>query len=91
MTVIFHINYYLCKAFVSNLSANVKLSKAQMFEIIQSHEFLGRLLGLWIKVDLQLMKNVFQPLTKSVLIPTGLKAPASAVDAGINRGILKSG
>ena len=29
------------------------------------------------------MKNVLKPLTKSVLIPLGLKAAASATDAAI--------
>ena len=43
------------------------------------------------KVDLALRKKVFQPLAKSVLIPLGLKAAASAVIAGINKKILDSG
>ena len=30
------------------------------------------------------MKNVIKPLDKSVLIPLGLTAAASAADAGIN-------
>ena len=43
------------------------------------------------KVDLALMKKVFQPLAKSVLIPLELKAAASAAVAGINKKILDSG
>ena len=37
------------------------------------------------------MKSVIQPLAKSVLIPLGLTAAASAADAGIYKKILGSG
>ena len=37
------------------------------------------------------MKNLFKPLAKSVLIPLGLTAAASAADAGIHKKILRSG
>ena len=37
------------------------------------------------------MKNVLKSLTKSVLIPLGLTAAASAADAGIHKKILGSG
>ena len=37
------------------------------------------------------MKNVIDPLAKSVLIPLGLTAAASAADAGIHKKILGSG
>ena len=37
------------------------------------------------------MKNVVQPLAKSVLIPLGLTAAASAADAGIHKKVLDSG
>ena len=36
-------------------------------------------------------KSVIKPLAKSVLIPLGLKAAASAADAGIRKKILGSG
>ena len=36
-------------------------------------------------------KNVVKPLAKSVLIPLGLTAAASAADTGINKKILGSG
>ena len=36
------------------------------------------------------MKNVLTPLAKSVLIPLGLTAAASAADAGIHKKILGS-
>ena len=40
---------------------------------------------------LPLMKNVIKPLAKSVLIPLGLTAAASAADAGIHKKILGLG
>ena len=59
--------------------------------MIQSGGFLGRLLGLLLKTGLPLIKNVIKPLAKSVLIPLGLTAAASAADAGIHKKILGSG
>ena len=47
--------------------------------------FLGRLLGPLLKTGLPLIKNVIKPLAKSVLIPLGLTAAASATDAGIHK------
>ena len=58
--------------------------------MIQSGGFLGRLLSPLPKTGLQLMKNVINPLAKSVLIPLGLAA-ASAADAGIHKKILGFG
>ena len=43
------------------------------------------------KTGLPLIKNVIKPLAKSVLIPLGLTAAASAADAGIHKKILGSG
>ena len=51
--------------------------------MIQSGRFLGRLLGPLLKIGLPLIKNVIKPV-KSVLIPVGLTAAASAADAGIH-------
>ena len=51
--------------------------------MIHSGGFLGRLLGPLLKTGLPLTKNVIKPLAKSVLIPLGLTAAASAADAGI--------
>ena len=68
-----------------------KLSKAQISKIIQYWGFLGRLLGPLLKTGLPLIKNVIKPLAKSVLIPLGLTAAASAADAGIHKKILGSG
>ena len=46
--------------------------------------FPGRLLDPLLKRPIPLMKNVIKPLAKSVLIPLGLTAAASALDAGIH-------
>ena len=51
--------------------------------MIPSGGFLGRLLGPLLKTGLRLIKNVIKPLVKSVLIPLGLTAAASAADVGI--------
>ena len=80
----------LCKAFANYLSTNIKLSKTQLPMMIQSGGFLGKLLGPLLRTGLPLMKNVIQPLAKSVLIPLALTA-ASAADAGIHKKILGSG
>ena len=53
--------------------------------MIQSEGFLGKLLGPLLKTGLPLIKNVITPLNKSVLIPLGLIAAASAADAGIHK------
>ena len=53
--------------------------------MIQSRGFLGRLLGPLLKTESPLMKSVIKPLAKSVLIPLGLTAAASAADAGIHK------
>ena len=59
----------------------------QISKMIKSGGFLGRLLGLLFKAGLPLMKNVIKPSAKSVLIPLGLTAAASAADAGIHKKI----
>ena len=75
----------LRKAFANHSSADIKLSKTQLSKMIQSGGFLGRLLGSLSKTGLPLITNVTKPLAKSVLIPLGLNAAASAADAGIHR------
>ena len=77
--------------FVEPLSTDIKLSKTQISRFIHSGGFLGRLLGPLLKTGLPLIKNVIKPLAKSVLIPLGLTAAASAADAGIHKKILRSG
>ena len=68
-------------AFNNNVSADLKLSKAQITKIIQSGGFLGSLLS---ELAGPLMK-VTVPLAKSVLAPLGITAAASATDAGIQK------
>ena len=75
----------LRKTFANNSSTDIKLSKTQLSKMIQSGGFLGRLLGPLLKTGLPLIKNVIKPLAKSVLIPLGLTAAASAADAGIHK------
>ena len=79
------------KAFAKNTSTDIKLSKTQLSEMIQSGGFLGRLLGPLLKTGLPLIKSVIKPLAKSVLIPLGLTAAASAAGARIHKKILGSG
>ena len=75
----------LCKALANNLSSNIKLSKTELSKMIPSGGFLGRLLGPLLKTGLPIIKNIIKPLAKSVLIPLGLTATASAADAGIHK------
>ena len=68
-------------AFESNMSTDIKLSRAQISEIIQSWGFLGSLLS---KIASLLMK-VAVPLAKNILAPLGITAAASAIDARIQK------
>ena len=79
------------KAFANNSSVDIKFSKTQLSKMIQSGGFLGKLLGPLLKTGLPLMKSVITALAKSILIPLGLTAAASAADAGIHKKILGSG
>ena len=79
------------KASAKNTSIDIKLTKTQLSKMIQSGGFLGRLLGPLLKTGLPLMKSVIKSLPKSVLIPLGLMAAASAADAGMHQKILGSG
>ena len=72
-------------AFNNNMSTDLKLSRAQINEITQSGGFLSKLLSPLLKTGLPLIKNVIKPLAKSVLIPLGITAAASAADAGIHK------
>ena len=58
--------------------------------MIQSGGFLGRLFGALLKTGLPLIKNVIKPFAKSVLIPLGFTAAASATDAGMHKKVLGS-
>ena len=81
----------LHKAFVNKSSTDIKISKTQISNMIQSGGFLGRIRDPLLKTGLPLIKNITNLLTKSVLIPLGLTAAASAVDAGIHKKIFGSG
>ena len=63
------------------------MSKAQIFNIIQSGRFLGSLLS---KLAGPLMK-IAVPLVKNILAPLGITAAALAIDAGIQKKINGSG
>ena len=78
-------------AFNNNISTDLKLSKAQINKIIQCEGFLSKLLGPLLKTGLPSIKIEIKPLAKSVLIPLGLTAAASAADAGIHKKISGSG
>ena len=75
----------LRKAFANYLSTNIKLSKTQISNMIQSGGSLGRLLDTLLKTRLPLIKNVIKSLAKSVLIPLGITAAASAADAEMHK------
>ena len=64
--------------------------KLTVGKIGQSGGFQVRLLGLLSKAGVPLMKNVFQPLAKSVLIPLRLTATTSATDAVIHKKMFES-
>ena len=81
----------LRKVFANYLSTDMKLLKTQISKMTQSVRYLGRPLGPLLTTELPLMKNVIKPLAKSVLIPLGSTAAASAADAGIHKKILGSG
>ena len=55
-----------------------------MHKIGHSGWFLGKLIGTLLKNGLPLMRNILQPIAKSVLIVLGLTAIASAADPSIH-------
>ena len=63
------------------MSTDIKLSKAQITKIIQSGGFLGSLLS---KLAGPLME-VATPVAKNILALLGIAAPASAIDARIQK------
>ena len=77
----------LRNAINNNLATDIKLSKAQVKKIIQSGEFLGKLLS---KLAGPLMK-VAMPLAKNVLAPLGLTAAMSAIHGSIQKKMHGSG
>ena len=73
----------LCKAVTTISSANIKLSKTQLYKIGQWDGFWSRYLEPFIKFPLK--GNAHKTLAKSVLIPLGLAAATSATDAAIHK------
>ena len=71
----------LHKAFPNYLSTDTKIPKTQLSEMAQPGGFLGRLLDPLLKTGLPLIKNVIKLLAKSVSMPLGLTAAASAAGA----------
>ena len=72
------------KAFANHSSIDIKLSKTQLSNMIQSGGFLGNLLG---KLAGPLM-NVAMPLAKNVSAPLGLSATMSELDGSIKKKML---
>ena len=81
----------LCKTFANGSPANIRLSKTQLHQIGQSRGFLGRLLRPLLKTGLPLIGNVHKPLAKSILIPLGITAAASATDVATHKKMFGSG
>ena len=75
----------LRKAFTNSSSVNIKLSKTQLHKTEQLGGFLDRLLGPSLKTGFHLIGNLLCPLARSVLIPLGLIAAASAPDAALHK------
>ena len=75
----------LRRAFANHTPTDIKFLKTQLSKMIQSGRFLCRFLGSLLKAGLPLRESVIQPLAKSVLIPLGLTAAASAADARIHK------
>ena len=80
-------NTKLRNALNNNSATDLKLSKTQIKKLIQSGDFLGKLLS---KLAGPLMK-VAMPLAKNVLAPLGLTAAISAIDGSIQKKIHGSG
>ena len=51
----------LRKVFANKSSTDIRLSKTQLSKIVQSEEFLGRLLDPLLKTGLPLIKNLIKP------------------------------
>ena len=82
----------LCKDFLRlDSSANLKWLKTQLSNIGKPGGLSGRLLRTLLKIDFSLMENLLKQFTKSVLIPLGLTAVASARDKPIQKNFFGSG
>ena len=65
---------------------DIKLSKAQIFKIIQSGRFLRKILRPLLKSGLQLLKLIMKPLEL-----LGLTPASAAIDTGVEETIYGSG
>ena len=72
-------------AFTNNISADIKLNKAQLSKIIQSGVFLGAFLSKFVE---PLMKVVV-PLAQNVLVPLATMASASVIDGASQENFLE--
>ena len=68
----------LRKAFANNSSTDISCQKLNYFRWYNQEDIFGRVLVPLLKTGLPLIKYVITPLAKSVLIPLGLTAAASA-------------
>ena len=73
----------LRNAIENNLQTDIKLSKTQISNIIQSGRFLGKILGPLLKTGLPLLKSVIKPLGL-----LGLTTASSAIDAGAQKKVI---
>ena len=80
----------LRKEFANKSLSDIKLSKTRLSEMVQLGLFLGRIPSPLSETGLPFTKNVVKPLAKSILIPLGLPAAASAADSGIHKKVLGS-
>ena len=79
------------KAFGNGSSVNIKLSRTQLYKIVQSGGFLGRLLGPLLITGLPLIRKALRPSAKGVVISLGLTAAASETDAATHKKMFGSG
>ena len=75
----------LRNAFTNNISADIKLNKAQLSKIIQSGVFLGAFLSNFVE---PLMK-VVAALAQNVLVPLATMASASVIDGASKENFLE--
>ena len=76
----------LRNAIENNLQTDIKLSKGQISNIIQSGRLLGKILGPLLKNGLPLLRSVIKPLGL-----LGSTAASSAIDVGVQKKIYGSG
>ena len=74
---------YILKAITSLENRGILLKATNKKVLNQKGGFLDNVLGPLMKAILWLMKNVLRSLAKIVLMPSGLKAAASATDTAI--------